>query len=111
MHDNIQFLSFKSRIKEHNNILTNWAIFLRRDLLNIFFFSFGKSTKGNCVWKGEPSPLLWLYRARGEKDVKQRKNPSPPFQTMTLRRWRRRRREKSGQHNVVKPKGTPRLSV
>lgn len=36
MHDSIQFLSLKSRIREHNNNLTNWAVFLRRDLLNVF---------------------------------------------------------------------------
>lgn len=28
--------SHSSRIREYNNNVTNWAIFLRRDLLNVF---------------------------------------------------------------------------
>lgn len=45
-HGNIRFLSLKNKIEEHNYNHTHWAIFLRRDLLNIFFFPVGKSTKG-----------------------------------------------------------------
>lgn len=44
-HDNVQFLLLNNRIKEHNGNSTGWAIFLRRNLLNVFFFSLVSQVK------------------------------------------------------------------